>query len=126
MAGSLLRDGHVTFRWRDSAGHNAQKVMTIRAVELIPRFLLHVLPPGFVKIRHFGLLANGCRCEGLKLASSLLRAMPVATLLTVRQRRAIERKCLPCCVGTLCFLGYIPVEILAASLSQNQAEFDSS
>jgi hypothetical protein len=53
-----LRDGQVTFRWRDSADHNTQKLMTIEAVEFIRRFLLHVLPAGFVKIRHFGFLAN--------------------------------------------------------------------
>jgi hypothetical protein len=47
--------------------------MTIDAVEFIRRFLLHVLPPGFVKIRHFGFLANGCRAEGLKLSRILLR-----------------------------------------------------
>jgi hypothetical protein len=121
-----LRDGQVTFRWRDSADHNTQKLMTIEAVEFIRRFLLHVLPPGFVKIRHFGFLANGCRGAGLKLARSLLRAMPVATLLTVRQRNAIERQCPSCGVGTLCFVGYIPAEVLTASINQNQAEFDSS
>jgi hypothetical protein len=64
-----LRDGQVTFRWRDSANHNTQKVMSLEAVEFIRRFLLHVLPPGFVKIRHFGFLANGCRAEGLKLCA---------------------------------------------------------
>jgi len=49
-----LQDDQVTFRWRDSADGNQQKLMTIDAVEFIRRFLLHVLPRGFVKIRHFG------------------------------------------------------------------------
>jgi hypothetical protein len=100
--------------------------MTIEAVEFIRRFLLHVLPPGFVKIRHFGFLANGCRGAGLRLAWRLLQALPAVTLLSARQRHAIERKCPSCGVGTLCFLGHIPAEILAASTVQNQAEFDSS
>jgi Putative transposase/Transposase zinc-binding domain len=121
-----LRDGRVTFRWRDSADHNTQKLMTIEAVEFIRRFLLHVLPPGFVKIRHFGFLANGCRRTALKLSRSLLRALPVSTLLTTPQRNAIERKCPSCRTGTLCLLGYIPAEILKAPTTTNQVPFDSS
>jgi hypothetical protein len=121
-----LRDGQVTFRWRDSADHNTQKLMTIEAVEFIRRFLLHVLPPGFVKIRHFGFLANGRRAAGLKLARSLLRATPAVTLLTVQQRTAIERKCPSCGIGTLCFLGYIPAEILKPPGTPNPIQFDSS
>ncbi|HEX4165684.1 MAG TPA: IS91 family transposase [Bryobacteraceae bacterium] len=107
-----LRDGQVTFRWRDSADHNTQKLMTIDAVEFIRRFLLHVLPPGFVKIRHFGFLANGCRAKGLELSRKLLQASTYPNTLSIRQRNAIDRKC-PCCgIGTLCFLGYVPAEIL--------------
>jgi hypothetical protein len=55
----------VTFRWRDSADHNKQKLMTLDAIEFMRRFLLHILPPGFVKIRHFGFLANGNRGSAL-------------------------------------------------------------
>jgi hypothetical protein len=107
-----LRDGQVTFRWRDSADHNTQKLMTIDAVEFIRRFLLHVLPPGFVKIRHFGFLANGRRAKGLELSRNLLQASTYPDTLSIRQRNAIDRKC-PCCgIGTLCFLGYVPAEIL--------------
>lgn len=64
-----LRNGQVTFRFRDSADGNTQKLMTIEAIEFIRRFLLHVLPPGFVKIHHFGCLSNGCRTEGLTLSN---------------------------------------------------------
>jgi hypothetical protein len=121
-----LRDGQVTFRWRDSADHNTQRVMTIEAVEFIRRFLLHVLPPGFVKIRHFGFLANGCRGAGLKLSRSMLRALPVPTPLTTRQRNAIERKCPSCGIGTLCFLGYIPAAILNSLTIPAPLALDSS
>ena len=51
-------DSHVTFRWRDSAHNNAQKLMTLSLDEFLRRFLLHLLPKGFVRIRHFGFLAN--------------------------------------------------------------------
>jgi hypothetical protein len=72
--GRLLHfeNGQVTFRWRDSAHGNKQKAMTLDAVEFMRRFLLHVLPRGFVKIRHFGYLANRERKRTLKLCSTLL------------------------------------------------------
>ena len=121
-----LRDGQVTFRWRDSADHNTQKVMTIDAVEFIRRFLLHVLPPGFVKIRHFGFLANGYRAQALTLCRALLRVSPQPDPLNIRQRNAIERKC-PCCgVGTLCLLGYVPAHLLNSLITAVCATFDSS
>jgi len=121
-----LRDGQVTFRWRDSADHNMQKAMTLEAVEFIRRFLLHVLPPGFVKIRHFGFLANGCRAKALKLCRTLLRASPRPDRLGIRQRNAIERKC-PCCgIGTLCFLGHVPAGILDFFATPVCVAFDSS
>ena len=53
-----LEQGRVRFRWRDSKDHNQMKEMSLDAMEFIRRFLLHVLPCGFVKIRHFGFLAN--------------------------------------------------------------------
>jgi len=53
-----LTDDQVTFRWRDSADHHQQKVMTVSRDEFLRRFLLHLLPKGFVRIRHFGFLAN--------------------------------------------------------------------
>ncbi len=54
----LSKMGTVTFRWRDSRNGNAQKTLTVDAIEFIRRFLMHVLPAGFVKIRYFGFLAN--------------------------------------------------------------------
>lgn len=121
-----LRDGQVTFRWRDSADHNTQKIMTIDAVEFIRRFLLHVLPPGFVKIRHFGFISNGCRTEGLKLCRTVLQASAPPDPLSIRQRNAIERKCRCCGVGTLCLLGYLPADILNSSVTPACVTLDSS
>ena len=59
-------DGQVTFRWRDSAHHNEQKPLTLSLDKFLRRFLLHILPQGFVRIRHFGFLANrrrNCFCR---------------------------------------------------------------
>jgi predicted RNA-binding Zn-ribbon protein involved in translation (DUF1610 family) len=67
-----LEDGQVSFRWRDSAHNNKQRVMTLRAEEFLRRFFLHVLPPGFVRIRHFGLFANRLRKVSLEVCRRLL------------------------------------------------------
>lgn len=56
-----LDGGRVTFRWKDYAQGDRQRQMTLSAVEFIRRFLLHVLPRGFVKIRHYGFMANRFR-----------------------------------------------------------------
>jgi hypothetical protein len=67
-----LEDGKVTFRWKDYQAGNKQKCMTLDAEEFIRRFLLHVLPAGFVRIRHFGWLANAQRRQKLALCRKLL------------------------------------------------------
>jgi hypothetical protein len=67
-----MADGRVTFEWKDYAAGGQSKTMTLEAVEFIRRFLLHVLPSGFVHIRHFGFLANRKRKEKLALCRALL------------------------------------------------------
>ena len=69
-------DDQVTFRWRDSADHNKQKLRALSVNEFLCRFLLHILPQGFVRIRHFGFLANRRRTTLLLLCFQLLRATP--------------------------------------------------
>jgi hypothetical protein len=71
-----LLDQKVTFPWRDSAHHNQQKLMTLELDEFLPRFLLHVLPKGFVPIRNFGFLANRRRATLLPLCRQTLAAVP--------------------------------------------------
>jgi len=65
-------DGKVTFRWRDSAHQNQQRLMTLSVDEFLRRFLFHVLPKGFVRIRNFGFLANRRRTVSLPLCLQLL------------------------------------------------------
>ena len=65
-------DGQVCFRWRDYAHGNKTKIICLSAEEFIRRFLLHVLPSGFVKIRHYGLLGNRCRHEKIARCRVLL------------------------------------------------------
>jgi len=69
-------DSKVTFRWRDSAHHNEQKLLTLSLDEFLRRFLLHVLPKGFVRIRHFGFLAHRRRATTLPLCFQLLGSAP--------------------------------------------------
>ena len=68
-----LREGRVSFLWKDYAHHCRRRVMTLSATEFIRRFLMHVLPKGFVRIRHYGFLANRHRSEKLELCRKLLR-----------------------------------------------------
>ncbi len=74
-----LADGQVTFRWRDSAHHNEQKLMTVSLDEFLRRFLLHLLPKGFVRIRHFGFLANRQRSTLLPLCLTALSTVSSQT-----------------------------------------------
>jgi hypothetical protein len=98
-----LNNGQVRFRWRDSRHNNRGGVMTLDAVEFIRRFLLHVLPAGFVKIRHFGLLANRNRRQALARCRLHLNATipDISALLTEPQKSALSRSCPQCKCGTL-------------------------
>jgi Putative transposase/Transposase zinc-binding domain len=71
-----LGDGKVTFRWRDSAHKNKKRRMTLPVEEFLRRFLLHVLPRGFVRIRHFGILSTRNRTALLPLCRQLIAADP--------------------------------------------------
>jgi hypothetical protein len=75
-----LEQGRVSFAARDYADHGRTKTMTLDAVEFIRRFLLHVLPSGFVRIRQFGFLSNRVRKQKLALCRVLLGARQPALL----------------------------------------------
>jgi hypothetical protein len=68
----FFENGYVTFKWRDYRDNNKQKVMTVTAEEFIRRFLMHILPDRFVKIRHYGILSNRNRDTKLKKCKSLI------------------------------------------------------
>jgi hypothetical protein len=112
-----MEDGRVTFEWKDYADGNQTKTMTLEAVEFIRRFLLHVLPSGFVHIRHFGFLANRKRKEKLALCRSLLDGSqavsePGADSPGVRDSDSAEqpRRCPVCKIGRL-----IRIQVLTAA-----------
>jgi hypothetical protein len=89
-----LRDGRVTFRWKDYAHGGRTRCMTLAATEFIRRFLLHVLPTGFMKIRHYGFLANRFRAAKRELCRRLLH---VPTAATADEASALGGETLPNC-----------------------------
>jgi len=80
------QDGNVSFRWRDYADDNRLKTMTLKADEFIRRFLLHVLPSRYVRIRHFGLLANRNRKNTIPLCREILSSGKTVIKETARQQ----------------------------------------
>lgn len=67
-----INNGKVSFSWKDYAHGNRKRIMTLSSVEFIRRFLLHVLPSGFMRIRYYGFFANRHRAEKIELARILL------------------------------------------------------
>ena len=101
-------DGGVSFRWKDYRveGPGRWKTMTLDAHEFIRRFLIHVLPKGFHRIRHYGLFANGNRTESIAKARELLAVAPPpptskpAASPTADEPRVLPTPC-PCCGGRM-------------------------
>jgi hypothetical protein len=99
-------DGKVSFRWRDYRDNNKQKIMTLSEDEFIRRFLLHILPRGFCKIRHYGVLSNRNKKTKLVLCQ---RYRPTRFIVNVKKsKREILQKILgrdifvcPCCGSLL-------------------------
>src|SRR5262249_57788868 len=71
-----MEDGQVYFRWKDYAHGRQWRIMKLSAIEFVRRFLMHVLPSGFVRVRHYGILANRHRQEKLALCRELLGIEP--------------------------------------------------
>jgi len=110
------QDGQVSFQWKDYRHDNEQKVMTVDADEFIRRFLIHTLPTGFQRIRHFGFLANCHRKAKLVLCRQLL-VNPVTGLLpTPDQCRQMlaeitekpVRLCPHCGIGSMIRIAILP------------------
>ena len=103
----------VTFAWKDYAHHNQEREMTIDAGEFLRRFLLHILPKGFVRIRHYGLLTNRDRGKRLAHCRALLaEALPAVSPLSGSTRAddptQSQTSCPTCLVGTMVRIGLVP------------------
>ena len=101
--------------------------MTLEAIEFIRRFLLHILPSGFVKIRHFGFLANRRRKTALAQCRQWLplpAADPNATpVLSDQQQSAVKRRCPVCRTGTLHITRKLSAGQLQILVGENKATF---
>ena len=110
-----LDDRQVAFTWRDYAHGSTKKIMRLDAHEFIRRFLLHVLPDGFQRIRHYGFLANGQRNAKLAVIRKLLAVVAPATPTSDRpeddaradQPAETTTPC-PCCGGTMIIIEVLP------------------
>ena len=106
----------VRFRWTDDAHGNRVQTMALPAEAFLRRFLLHVLPDGFMRLRHFGLLANRGRRPKLARCRALLAAPPpprppageAGAALLLRLTGVDVTRCLVCRVGRLRVVGRLP------------------
>jgi hypothetical protein len=95
-----LDGDRVTFQYKDYAADQRRKRLTVSAAEFLRRFLQHVLPSGFRKIRHYGLLANRCAAEQLRVCRRLLLVVTVAAQLAGSLEADQPAPACPQCGGT--------------------------
>jgi Putative transposase/Transposase zinc-binding domain len=109
---ALDNDGQVSFRWKDyrASGRTKPKIMRLSAGEFMRRFLLHVLPAGFHRIRHSGLFANGHRAAMLARCRELLDAPSTSIRVDggERRRAKAEIPACPCCGGPMLIIERLP------------------
>ena len=133
-----MEHGEVKFHWKDYAHGGVQKTMTLKATEFIRRFLLHILPAGFVRIRHYGFLANRVCREKLALCRAVLAveatSVPTASEPGTEPKETTDRVpaanvCPLCGEGRMVIVasfGAIPINLRQWGLILEQAEFDTS
>jgi hypothetical protein len=133
-----LEDGEVKFHVKDYAHGGGAKTMTLKATEFIRRFLLHVLPAGFVRIRHYGFLANRVCREKLALCRALLGVEPTPEPVAPEpaaeppetvEGQAVANVCPSCGAGRMVIVatfGAIPVNRRQCGPILEPAGFDTS
>ena len=120
-----MENGKVSFRWKDYAHGGKQRKMTLAAEEFIRRFLLHVLPKGFVRIRHYGWMANRCRRERATLCRKLLGEEPAQPPFTPDRVSTPLRLC-PFCGGAVEVIEMIVPRELSRYRQRRTRELDTS
>jgi len=123
-----VADGKVTFRWKDYARGSKQRTMVVRGEEFLRRFLLHVLPRGFVRIRFFGFLANRRRTQVLPLCQRLLEVMSPSSLpaLHTGEAKSLASWSCPYCGGVMVLIEKFTAEEIGCQSAQASHFFDSS
>jgi len=132
-----IKDGFVTFQYRDRTDGDKSKLMTISAEEFIRRFLLHVIPGSYKRIRHFGFLANRCKKRELRKCQELLGLRPESP--QISEEETLHEKILRL-IGTdttecpRCKQGHmkrvmelpIPLVCISRDIPTDDAAFDTS
>ena len=114
----------MTFRWKDYAHHSKRRIMTLTHEEFLRRFLQHILPRGFPRIRYFGLFANRRRGALLPLCRTLLALQPMPV---VRNPSVAPILWLcPCCQGTMRVVERLTAQQLQREESRSVLRIDSS
>lgn len=111
-----IDNGQVSFTYKDRKDNNSRKIMTLQADEFIRRFLLHVLPHGFMRIRHFGLLSNRYKKQNLSLCRQFLGLSPELPEAVNKTSRELmveitgidPTKCPQCNQGTMLIIWELP------------------
>lgn len=111
-----VENGEVTLSYRDRKDGDRKKKITLEAHKFIRRFLLHVLPDGFMRIRHFGFLANRSKKQALAQCRKLLKLAPAlppipkqSAIDLLRELTGIDLSRCPCCQkGTMIVVGNLP------------------
>ena len=119
-----VTDTHVSFRWKDYAHRSKRRVMTLSHEEFLRRFLQHVLPRGFPRIRYFGFLANRHRGAQLPLCKMLLLATP-DTVQSISTGAAMLSRC-PCCQGPMRLVERLTANQLRREQNSLVGRLDSS
>lgn len=98
-----IHDGHVSFSYKDYRKGGVQKIMTLDAGEFLRRFCLHILPPGFMKIRHYGMLANRAKSklkmQQMKMGISIVPKIKMDWKQVAREAMNFDVDACPCCLS---------------------------
>lgn len=123
-----VADGKVTFRWKDYAHGGKQRKMTVAADEFLRRFMLHVLPRGFVRIRFSGFLANRRRRKLLPLCQRLLEGGPNPRPATAgdSQRKPCAGWLCPHCGSPMVLIGKLTAQQISQRPDERRTLVDSS
>jgi hypothetical protein len=124
-----LDNGRVTFRWKNYARASEPATMRLKAEEFIRRFLLHVLPKGLVKVRHFGFLANRRRRDNVLLCRKLLATSSTGPDSDEPETNTADR-CPRCKVGSMRMLEILAPQadasVLSGTTSLRRVQMDTS
>jgi hypothetical protein len=125
-----LAEGKVSFRWKDYRQDGKPKLMTVAAGEFIRRFLLHTLPDGFHRIRHYGLFANGHRANKIELCRKLLAAPSTPVNRGGEDHDEVTANAdpppCPCCGGRMKIIETLEGAYASRARSHGARRFDSS